>query len=477
MTTLTRRTWAAIATTIACLIFTGCAVTVPTDDETALRSKADSFLDQSRLDFANWQNARLADEAFPVFRPDREDVAYYEFPVIDRDTGAPAGFILMSTGGGDYKVTQWSTVGRSNVQYLSRDPAMAEVADARVYMLDFYSFAAEDQDGNLIAQLGDVRLVRSTNQWQSYKKDFARKHHDKIDDLEKDVRSIYKDLRSVPLISCSNWRYHYAGSDADQRRYHQIPANSPPNTSDCMSGCGATAWAMLFGWADFRASQNDPMWDASFGMYGGTALVAPVTMDAGIEDMTWEIRGYLDTGCVGDQGMTWPWDMENARRYLSSRSNSSPQLVVRMDATGVPTEATTNRADAVIRSGGPVVIQLGWEHYALAWGYRTRKCGPFTDHQFIINPGHGGADRWTSAKTSLAGWVKPYPDSPPPPGCPDGQKLCFRTMHGTPICVADGAQCPSHAPTSGCPGGVCCEPGLHSCRTCAQSYLECPIPE
>src|SRR5262249_9002122 len=47
------------------------------------------------------------------------------------------------------------------------------------------------------------------------------------------------------------WTFFWAGSDPDQRLYTQMPSSeNPPNNSGCWSGCGATAWAMIFGWAD-----------------------------------------------------------------------------------------------------------------------------------------------------------------------------------------------------------------------------------
>ena len=40
--------------------------------------------------------------------------------------------------------------------------------------------------------------------------------------------------------SWSNWTYYWAGTHDDQRLYGQFKVNG------CWSGCGATAWAMLF---------------------------------------------------------------------------------------------------------------------------------------------------------------------------------------------------------------------------------------
>jgi hypothetical protein len=60
--------------------------------------------------------------------------------------------------------------------------------------------------------------------------------------------------RNRKLGAWSPWTIFWAGSYNEQRLYHQIPKSTSPNTSSCWSGCGATAWAMLFGWVDYRAS-------------------------------------------------------------------------------------------------------------------------------------------------------------------------------------------------------------------------------
>ena len=466
---------------LACLFVSSCVLLSTRDDEPTLRRKAETFLDQNRLDYYEWRNARVATEAFPVYRPDIEEPAYFEFPVVDSQTGAASGFILMSTGSEDHKVAQWSTTGLSNSQELLRKPGMEMHSDVRLYLVDFFSLVAEGKDGELIAQLGEQRVSKQPGQWREFKQTFAQRYSDQINALQEDVNAELRKWESLtdPLADtvCDRWRSHFAGSATDQRRYAQISANTYPNTSDCSSGCGATAWAMLFGWVDFRASEDDPIWRSSFGMYGGSNEVAPHKMDAGIRDMIWEIRNDLGTSCKGSQGFTAPWAMDQAKQYLSSRINSSPQLVTRIDMPGVPNDRTTGRADEVIRSGGPVVILLGWEHYPLAWGYSTRRCGPIRQHRFLINPGDGVNDRWTHAKTSFAGWVKPYPNLPPPPSCAQDETLCYRNYEGRPVCVPSNAQCPDDSHVSGCPGQVCCDPGTDSCRTCAPSYLECPSRE
>jgi hypothetical protein len=71
----------------------------------------------------------------------------------------------------------------------------------------------------------------------------------------------------------SAWTYYWAGDSGDQRYYDQIDANTYNNTTSCYSGCGATAWAMLVGWADYQAHNGNAYWAGRTGLYrtnGGT---------------------------------------------------------------------------------------------------------------------------------------------------------------------------------------------------------------
>jgi hypothetical protein len=448
---------------------------LPPDAEASLRRTAVEFLAETRRDFWQWRDARIADVAYPLYRPDLKEVAYYEFPVVAGRKGVPAGFILLSTGPHDNRVVQWGTRGTSNVQQLKEQEAKLKKKGYRYYLIDAFSFVAEDREQTPIAQLGDYELLNK-KKWRRFKRTFAKSHEAQIK-AQRDEAT--EDWRQPRLFGtwCDSWKYYWAGNDADQRYYDQLDSGESPNTSDCQSGCGATAWAMLFGWADYRASQNDPVWSASYGMYGDASVVAPPTRDTGVSAMIWEIRNDIETECSGDQGRTWPWNMDQARQYLSSRPNSSPSLTTHYNQLAFPTDGLRDRADAAIRAGRPVIIALGWEHYALAWGYRKKQCRLGRDkHDFHINNGHGWS-RWTSAGTWFVGEIKPYVTSTPPPECPDGEKCCWHGLSGNCLCVPNDAQCPDLGPVSGCPGEVCCEPGEDSCKICAHSHLECPIPK
>lgn len=223
--------------------------------------------------------------------------------------------------------------------------------------------------------------------------------------------------------SWSSWRFWDAGSDADQRLYRQMSANSSPNTSGCASGCGGTAWSMLIGWADNQASLGNPRWSGRWGLYRqnggrGSNAVAPRQMDSGVRTMTWEIRNDIDTWCAFGQGATFPWDMDEVSGYLSGRTGATAST--HYNVLGIHEDRLRDRAINSIKNGTPVIIGTGWlKHYPLAYKYkersrRTRACAVCwwkkTEYQrsFYVNQGWGGSSNgWVNAGTWFTGELKP----------------------------------------------------------------------
>lgn len=214
--------------------------------------------------------------------------------------------------------------------------------------------------------------------------------------------------------SWSSWTTYWAGSSSDQRDYWQMAAGTGPNTSSCYSGCGATAWAMLFGWGDYQASLGDPYWGPRTGLVSG---VAPSSQNSVIEDVTWEIRNDIDTFCITGSGATYPWKMDQADLYLAGRTGTS--LTIDYNSVGIPETGLREGArDSIKDRDTPAIIGIGWlEHYPLAWGYRFRSryiniLGWKTyDYQreFYVNEGWYGtsADGWVDASTWFDGEIYP----------------------------------------------------------------------
>jgi hypothetical protein len=222
----------------------------------------------------------------------------------------------------------------------------------------------------------------------------------------------------------SNWNYFWAGSHSDQRLYSQMAANSSPNTSGCWSGCGGTAWAMLFGWADKQAASGNSYWAPRNGLYRqnggkGADAVAPATMDSGVRNMTWEIRNDVGTWCAFGSGPTNPWNMDDASNYFSGRTGT--RLSTHYNVLGIHEGRLREYArDSIIDRNTPAVIGTGWlTHYPLAYGYAWRSrtvrkcfivCWNETQYNrsFYVNQGWGGSDNgWVSAGTWFAGEIRP----------------------------------------------------------------------
>lgn len=140
--------------------------------------------------------ARLADEAWPIHRPDLEEVAYYEFAVDlgssptrlvtsaaelsallateRRTTGARAkrselglkgrpeppsstdrGFIVVSTGPHDFPIPHWSLdVLPVSAQLRATGEKGGEIE--RIYRLDALAYVAEAKDGTLVGRVGQM---------------------------------------------------------------------------------------------------------------------------------------------------------------------------------------------------------------------------------------------------------------------------------------------------------------------------------
>lgn len=228
--------------------------------------------------------------------------------------------------------------------------------------------------------------------------------------------------------SWGSWHYYYAdGSGTSESvyyfKYGQIPAYSSPNSSSCVSGCGATAWAMLFGWVDRRAAEGHWRWNDHWGLYRvngglGSNAVAPLVQYTGVKNMTWEIRNDINTFCWFGSGATGPWDMYRASNYVQPRVAADWSIATRYDPTGLCWFGACNgnrdlAKNQIIYRDAPAVIGTGWlTHYPLAYGYRWRSkrscfltsCWTNYQREFKVNQGwYGSGNGWVNANVWFAG--------------------------------------------------------------------------
>lgn len=211
----------------------------------------------------------------------------------------------------------------------------------------------------------------------------------------------------------TNW---YAGSDYDQRLYEQF------DFGGCITGCGATAWAMLFGWADHQAALGNSYWSPRWGIYRvnggyGDDADAPRYMANGIRNITLEIRTDIGTWC---NGATPPWQMYEARRYLWGRTGAYP--ITYYNVSGIHDDSLRDRAaDSILNRRTPAIIGTGWlVHYPLAYGYHSssrivRTCFLWVcwetreyTRMFYVNQGWGGyGNGWVGSGTWFDGELYP----------------------------------------------------------------------
>ena len=231
----------------------------------------------------------------------------------------------------------------------------------------------------------------------------------------------------------SSWRYWWAASPwAASIKYNQLPANFSPNNKPCWSGCVPTAWAMMFAWADIRATIPNSGWGHRWGIYRrnggyGANAVAPLPMygaseSGGIHNVMMELNTHMGTFCTSDaSGATYTSRMHDAWKYLRNRTGAK----LRYKRTGgwwifgTSGDEVRDYAINTVKSGRPVVIAREG-HAPLVLGYRERSrkvkscflffCKTKTERkrEFYVNQGWGGSSNgWVSAKASFAGTLTP----------------------------------------------------------------------
>jgi hypothetical protein len=138
---------------------------------TAMRH-LDSMRD-SEIRGSSSRDTEFGAEAWPIYRPDLSDVAYWELELLSTDEDgnkggskggrqpttssngqAARGFVIVATGDHDFPIPHWS-LERPPVSYqLEQEAAKTGKVIARIYRLDALAYLAEDDQGNEIARSG-----------------------------------------------------------------------------------------------------------------------------------------------------------------------------------------------------------------------------------------------------------------------------------------------------------------------------------
>lgn len=230
------------------------------------------------------------------------------------------------------------------------------------------------------------------------------------------------------------------------RKYDQVDGDFGPNTSGCASGCGATVWAMVFGWADHMAKLGDARWAGAANLYrtdgkkNGTPAGAPEWMWndvpgrmrtsrgtsnllSGPANIVLEIRGLIGdwggSGCTASGSrFTAPHIMGQATKFM--RGRVSANLTADYDGASVMTHEGKTKAKRRLEDKQVVAIGIGhYSHYPLAYGFEDarfakwdaskRRWARSSRHQrFVVHMGwgHPGSTN-VPYDTWFQGWIDP----------------------------------------------------------------------
>lgn len=194
----------------------------------------------------------------------------------------------------------------------------------------------------------------------------------------------------------TNWSYWWAGNSGNQRRYRQYQ-NDPLMCPGGASGCGPTAWAMLFGWWD---RQGSPRLIKELHLAD-----SPLNNDWSVLQCSRGVFNHVGPWCVSGQAATMPWNMANGRRWAWDRGAGGHISW----SWGVPyvSPGSVSRGRQSVQNGRPSILGIGFYwHYVLAWGYAHRHYRMFgvnvsTSRWFYCNMGWGGSNHseWRSSSS------------------------------------------------------------------------------
>ncbi|UVT18564.1 MAG: hypothetical protein H8K03_12075 [Nitrospira sp.] len=351
---------------------------------------------ESFNDISDWTQARPAGFR-PVYDIDG-NAAYYEVSINDRQ-GINRGYVLVAATENDLPILELSETARPPSHQLA-----VMVGDQNFKMVYFGPgyIAAEDTNGNLIAEIGERPTVipsearlhtrgegsnfrpvpprdplpavprqeikRRLTQWSyaELKRTFVRPQP-----AAENLASYWSAAKSPNSPCTFNVR---ASADAPKGHSYflQIPQNKPPNTNDHASGCGATAWMNLFGWHNLNFTPS--LLDAD-----------RRDNDPYIENLTMALHDYLGTyepwwTFDSDQGFTWPEDMARGFEFVRTRLHHTADYWYRQDWWNTDESWVFQVGRDAIKKKRPFIVGYYSDlHYAI--GYQTREC---TGHMVTI---------------------------------------------------------------------------------------------
>lgn len=326
----------------------------------------------------------------PLYEPDSDAPAFFE---IATNTGW-----AVVTANAPAHVVEYGASGRSPSARLDLG---VQATMKRVYRLDAAVYVAADDKGNGLgrsllkidrsgerATFVSVSADEAIHGWRSARTEL----------LDASRRGGLKTMADSPLIGGTPPQ-KTCMVKGEVPSYEQLSPGEGANDTACMSGCGPTAWATLFGWGSRRAAA-DP---ANDGAFAGLFPNAPLRMDGKAGELSMQLNRVVGTFCSDGQGATTSWAMGYVGDFVTAR------------APGVTIDAHYNilmMADNVVRDaaidalcdGRPAIVGTGSlfggdGHYPIAKGY--------SNGRFELEMGWGGdGNGWYDAATWYSGTVK-----------------------------------------------------------------------
>jgi hypothetical protein len=389
---------------IACLLSTaalglvvGCA-RGSDDSESNANAIAHVEITSDAANAVALETGHPAVSAQPIYEPGNDAPAFFEAKL---DNGGWA----VVTASTPPHVVEYGLGGRSPTERLDLG---ARNAMKRVYRLDPAIYIAADPNGKAVGRTtkellkidrsGDVATfvpISNDDALATFKAARA-------DLINKELTNSAKNVHvqdTGPLIGDTppNKTCEIPG---DLPHYNQLGAGEGPNTTACFSGCGPTAWAIVFGWASRRSIDNIAV-DAPFsGLFPGGE--APMDFAASVPPLLMDLNQAVGTFCSKGEGATPTWTMGNVKTWVDAHA---PGVTVdaRYNVLMMPDNGVRDAVIDTICDGRPSIIGIGTlfggdGHYPIAKGYNNGK--------FELNMGWGGdGDGFYDATTWFLGSI------------------------------------------------------------------------
>ena len=366
----------------------------------------------------NWLGELGFGTVYPVYSPLQELPAYFEIQVLEDDQ--PAGALMVSVEKNDYPVASFKTEGSPLAEILLAQVAAIGSPDESVRLVRYGVgyLAAEGEQGNLLDSLGTMpaKLAggQSAAEFEVEVTEDGFVSEPQVDSLIMEAYGSYEEMRDAypgdyaeaiqwraeearadwDLVLAArgdgqgsgSWSYSFAGKWDDQRYYSQIPPGDSPNSSSCYSGCGATAWTMLYGWLENEEGLSKLIPNA-----------ASQCDTTDTDNVQWVLRQQdLDTFCLGDGGATYATDMFYGYGW-GERKGYGYTVYGKYCAQGCE-KAWKYPRNAIKAWGVPAIVGFD-SHYALAYGYAVSGS---SNRWFRCNMGWADRDDCSATRE----WIK-----------------------------------------------------------------------